>query len=376
MSTTWAAITDDHLEHIDKAVEFLQTEFSSPEATAVWSTDYFHWKIGSQNIAGRGYVSLAMVEGRVVGITSITKKRVLINGTEVIGGEVGDAYSSPRMKRGAKCTDLSRVNSDPQHFINRSVFGRLASDVRTRAEADGISLIYGTPNKNAYPGWVKRLGYFELEDYNNQAFSRPTWRMILKKYPHLSFAGSLLRMAENTWVTGYAWLWQFTNNDLVFDQSLPPKDEINQLWLRTKPTKGFSLVRDADYWEHRYSSHPLAEYTFFSVRRNGILVAIITTRLASINAGKPVLSIVEWMADTGVPFDYLLAQVIHAYKGWCIDVFTFWINPFNLEAKAARRNLFVKRGKIPIIFADSPQGDQIKKMVDEFHFFLGSTDAV
>ena len=376
MAVTWLTVNGDDLKLVDKAADFLREEFWPADGDPVWSAEYFRWKLGSANPAGSGYVSLAMMDGQVVGVVSLTKKRLLIDGKETIGGEVGDAYSSARMRRHAHPADLSALDSDPKSFINRSIFGRLASDVRARAESDGISIIYGTPNHNAYPGWTKRLGYFELFGYNNQSFSRPTWRMLLKKFPHVAFASRLLQAAENAMVTAHACLWRIIAREFVFDQRPPSEEELEQLWSRTKPSMGLSLVRNSAYWQYRYGSHPLAEYSLFSVRVKGVLVSVIAVRLASIAAGKPILSIVEWLAEKKVPFGYVLSHIIHACKDWNIDVFNLWANASGMEAKAARRSLFSARGKVPIILADTPQGREINSMAAEFHFFLGSTDAV
>ena len=59
---------------------------------------------------------------------------------------------------------LSKSNeySDENNYINKSIFGRLAFESQKRAENKGIELIFGTPNKNAYPGWIKRLNYSEI----------------------------------------------------------------------------------------------------------------------------------------------------------------------------------------------------------------------
>ena len=375
MGAIWVTINDDDLKHAGDAADFLQGEFGAPDADPVWSAAYLRWKLGPASPAGSGYVSLAMVDDQVVGIVSLTKKRLLIDGKETIGGEVGDTYSSARVRRSVQPADLSPLNSDPQHFINRSIFGRLASDVRARAEADGISIIYGTPNHNAYPGWTKRLGYFELQSYGNQSFSRPTWRMVLKKYPFIAFAGTCLRIADNGLIASHAWLWRIVARGFILDQNPPSEDEIEKLWNRTKPAMGFSLIRDAAYWRHRYDLHPLAEYSLFGIRFKGDLVSVIAVRLASIAGGKPVLSIVEWMMEERVPFGYVLAQLIHACKDWKIETINLWANASGMEAKAARRSFFSARARVPIIFADTLQGQRLGKAAGGFLFFLGSSDA-
>lgn len=376
MSKTWVAVNGDDLQMIGKAVDFLQAEFCPADADPVWSAEYFRWKLGPGSQGGSGYVSLAMLDGEVVGIVSLTRKRLLINGRSVMGGEVGDSYTSAKVRRGGQPAMPSALDSDPTSFVNRSIFGRLASEVRARAEADGIELIYGTPNANAYPGWTKRLGYFDFQGYDNRSFTRPTWRMFIKRYPQSVLVKHALQAGEHLMISIHAAMSRIASRGLVFELKSPSEDEIEGLWERVKPATGFSLVRDGAYWRHRYLEHPLGKYVFFGVRRQGALVAITVVRLASIVGGKPVLSIVEWMAGEGVPFGFVLTQLLDACKGWEIDSFNLWANADGQEGKAARRSFFVKRGRVPIIFADTADGCEVGAMKKAVYFYLGSTDAV
>lgn len=377
MSTAWVSVNGDDLHLIDKAVAFLQGEFSPVNGDPVWSVEYFQWKLSPRNPAGTGYISLAMLDGNVVGVVSLTKKRLWINGKQHIGGEVGDAYTSARVRRGVQPHTLSAADADPASFINRSVFGRLASEVRLRAEADGVWLIYGTPNANAYPGWTKRLGYFNFQEYDNRTFARPTWRMLIKRYPGFSPARCVIRACEHTLISIHAALYSFANSDLVFaPQRLNEAEaEVEELWARVKRDIGFSLVRDSAYWRHRYLDHPLAHYSIFSIRRHGVLIGIAAARLASITPEQPVLYLVEWMLEDDVPFGFLLSQILNAYKHKEVDSFKFWAKDKGKEAKASQYGLFAKRGRIPIIFANTEIGLEINAMKETFQFSLGSTDA-
>jgi hypothetical protein len=256
-----------------------------------------------------------------------------------------------------------------------SIFGRLASDVRERAQADGVQVIYGTPNANAYPGWTKRLGYFDFQGYDNHSFSRPTWLMFIKRYPALTLWSPIIRFGECALIKTHAALSRKINRDLVFEALLPAEKEIEELWERIKPSSGFSLVRDGAYWRHRYFDHPLTKYFIFGVRCQGKLVAICALRLSTIGGGKTVLSVVEWMVEKKVPFSFLLTQILEVYKGWKIDSFNFWASAVGQEAQAARQSLFVRRNRVPIIFSDNAVGREIGTFKDFFYFYLGSVDA-
>ena len=372
----WVPINCDDLKLIDKAVTFLQEEFHPAGASPVWSVEYFQWKLGISNPAGAGYVSLAMLDDRVVGIVSLTRKRLLVNGRLVVGGEVGDSYSSARVRRSAHPNSLSELDTNPTSFVNRSIFGRLASEVRARAQADGVQAIYGTPNANAYPGWTKRLGYFDFQGYNNYSYSRPTSCGFIKQYPTLAFCRRLIRFGEYALIKNHAVLSRKINRHLVFEPLRLDDTEIETLWECIKPSFGFSLVRDRAYWRHRYFEHPLAKYSIYGVRCKGRLVAICAVRLSTISGGKTVLHIVEWMAEKKVSLSFLLTQILDVYKSWEIDSYNLWVSAVGEEADAARQSLFIRRNRVPIIFADNVVGREIAALKNKFFFYLGSVDAV
>ena len=373
----WSAINDDELRLVNKTVDFLQNEFCPSGADRMWSPEYFRWKLGPANPAGKGYVSIAMVDDDVVGTISLTKKRLLINGNECIGGEIGDSYSSAILRRRGRPKDPSRIDPNPASYINKSIFGRLASDVRARAEADGISIIYGTPNKNSYPGYINRLGYFDLKDYCNKSFSRPTSKLVARKHPALNFLGVLLRRMESSSIALQKFVYsQSQSGSLVFEACAPSTDELDNLWIRLKPIQGFSLIRDAPYWYHRYLEHPIAQYTFHSIRKRGGLVGIIVTRLHSVGDGRRVVSFVEWMNEEYIQFGYVLSMIMDFYKNSGAEVFSLWVEGSSQEAKVLAKNLFFFRGRVPIILADTLHARSLQTMVNSFKFYLGSSDAV
>jgi len=373
----WLVVDDDELKMVDKAVYFLQKEFCPAGADPMWSAEYFRWKLGTINPAGKGYISLAMLGGRVVGTVSLTKKRLLIDGNGCIGGEVGDTYSSAAIRHQGRAINVSPDDPDPNSYINKSIFGRLASGVRKRAEADGISIIYGLPNSNAYPGWVNRLGYFDYKGYINQSFSRPTSKSVTRKYPSLSFLSNLLCAIENHSMALQKIIYsRGLCQNLNFENNVPSADELDELWIRLKPDKGLSLIRDASYWRHRYLEHPIARYAFFSIRKRGCLVGVIIARLFFVSGGKRVVSIAEWMNDEGIPFGYVLSVVMNYYRDSGVEVFNLWTGKSTQAGKVAARSLFFPRNRVPIIFADTPQGRSLQTMAANFKFYIGSSDNV
>lgn len=377
MSEVWHVVNDDKLGQVDRAVEFLMGEYCPIDADPIWSAEYFRWKLGATNPAGAGYLTLAVAGGKVVGTVSLTRKRLLIGGKECHGGEVGDSYTSVSQRRGGQPAELYPEDNDKNSYINKSIFGRLASMTRHRAEADGISLIYGTPNRNAYPGWTNRLNYFDFERCRIAAFVRPTPRLIIAIYPKISALRGVLRSLEAVSTSILKWTYKCTaRRNQTIERGAPSAAEIDELWQRTSSKANFSLVRDGAYWTHRYLEHPLAKYDLFSVRESGRLCGVAATRTFSAGKGRRQLAIVEWMNEENVSFGWLLAEIVSNYKNCGIDYYHLYASEGTREAVAVTRNLFLRRPRVPVILADTQQARRLQMDSCQVELYLGSTDAV
>jgi hypothetical protein len=163
---------------------------------------------------------------------------------------------------------------------------------------------------------------------------------------------------------------------LTFEKCVPSENELDELWIRNKPGKGLSLIRDATYWRYRYLEHPIAKYIFFCIRESGHLVGVIVTRLYSVHDGKRVVSIVEWINDEHIPFGYMFSEIINYYRDSGIEIFNLWAGKSTQESKAAVRNLFLSMNRVPIIFADTPLARSLQGKAGNIKFYLGSTDNV
>ena len=377
MTKTWEAIADDKLQLNEKTVSFLQSEFCPAGIEPIWSEEYFKWKLTNINPAGSGFMSVALFDNHVIGTVSLTRKRILINGTEYMGGEVGDSYSSTLYRRRIRCSTLSSYDTNPDSYINKTIFGRLASDIRARAELNGISIIYGTPNKNAYPGWTKRLDYFDLLTYDNRSFVRPTVHFIIGKAPFLKSLSGFMYAAESLLLI-FSKLVYFNKSMeiLSYKELMPSVEEIDFLWNQVKPTNGFSLIRDAAYWVHRYIKHPLASYSIYSIYKDNELVGLVVTREIKTITGKLIVYIVEWLInDLIVPLEYLLYNLINIYKNGEIEALIFYGNGSLQKVNSLFKYGFLKDKKIPIIFANTPDAQLVKTFKKEFQFHIGSSDA-
>lgn len=377
MKYIWDTVSDNDLTWLPEVVDFLQREYCEYKSDPIWSVEYFKWKLSEENPAGKGYISVAICNKKVIGVVTLTKKRVLLNGIEVTGGEVGDSYTSSKYIKNTKPRLLSKVNTDANHYVNKSIFGRLASDVRNRANIDMVDIIYGTPNKNAYPGWVKRLGYFRYSGFTIQSLTRPTVKHVINKFSVLMCAKKQLYFID----TAFIKMQIFVNKHVLFNRTIVEKDivldeEINELWTNTKPKRGFSLIRDSVYWRHRYDQNPIAKYSYFRVTVNNHLIGFIVARLHKGLEGKVIFSLVEWMFSRKINLGYVILQIMSLTINDGVEVFNVWVKQGGKEERSLKKYMFFSRSSLPIIFADTELCESVKSNAEYFDFYMGSSDAI
>lgn len=374
---TWEVAEDDGLTHAAAAAAFLQKGFRSGVGDLSWSAEYFAWKLGPANPAGSGFLTLARTESGIIGTTTITRKRLLVDGVEVAGAEIGDTYSSPEWRRSGRARVVLDSQPDPDHYLNKSIFGRLVHETTRRAMASGLRLIYGTPNENSHPGYVKRLDYIDLRSPTTRYRARPTSRAVVAAYKLPRWTTAALSPAENlVGALVHQWQGRVKSLRLASDSPLPSAHELDELWARNKPTSGFAIVRDAAYWEHRYLRHPIARYRFLTVRDRGsdLLRGIVVSRKLVADNGKAYGAVVEWMLDPSVGLAGPVSETVRSFRSDDIDLFYSYVTDRSEAARVFQRCLFIPRSPVRVIFAGTEEARGLNAEPDKFLFYLGSTD--
>jgi len=370
----WSSLNGDNLNCLDDVASFLHQEFSQNGADRIWSKEYLEWKLGGKNPAGNGFLSYAVSEGRIVGVATLTKKRALYNGRELLIGETGDTYTLSSIIRNGKPETLSVLDANPKAYINKSIFGRLVSENIYRASENGVELVYGTPNKKSLPGYIKRLGFLS---YKNTAKYRPSTNLLLKQYPVLKPFSNFLYLTESLLFSLQRLVYSLTlGRGINSSVEVPSIEEIDNLWSLVKPLTGLSLIRDGKYWFYRYINHPLAKYKFISFRRQNRLVAIVVAREFSYRKDRRVLSIVEWMSEDPLSIGYLLSETLNFVKKRNIDYYYYYSSAQNAASMMPKTNLFLYSSEAPVVFFNNELSKKISQSGSHFEFHIGNSDAV
>jgi len=315
--------------------------------------DVFRWKLGESNPAGSGVLALAMCDDVVAGVMTATRKNLLLNGQRVSGVEVGDTFTNPAFRRAGRALVLAAESDGPDHYLNKSVFGRLVNDVTLLLIDRGIQFVYGTPNDQSLPGYLRRRQYVHHEEAGISFWHRPSAAMFQRKFP--GWVGRALH-------AGFRCLRRTArvpNQALVLDRvpldgHAPDSifDEIDGLWAGLRRPHGLCLVQDGSYVRHRYDEHPTKSYVIHLIRHDRELAGFVVSRSLKRVDDPGTLGLADWVISDDMD-ERLLAWAIDrvASEATNDESPALWTDNSFLRRSTLRRMGFFRNGSISVIRA-------------------------
>ena len=378
MSFLYDVLIDVEFGHLDQAVDFLEGEFGDSSGKERWTSAFMKWKLSEINPAGAGILAVAIIDGKVIGTASLTKKRMLLDGVEVVGGEIGDTYSAEKIRRLVKPLKLIATDDNPRHYINKSIFGRLVSEVINAARDMDIDYIYGTPNQNSLPGYVNKLNFSKVIGYKNLSRSRPTSLFLEDKikFPMKSSKLFIAIISKLSSLYRSVILKLFRPEMLVVKKQFPTDDEMDKLWKCSIPERGFSLVKDAEYYNYRFVNNPLETYNCHSFFVSGNLSGIVITRIQKDEKGNSILVICDYLFNKNIKFCYLLNYIIETNCNEPITKFNFWCESWSKSFFEALFSGFIGGSEVPIIYFYFENAQKFPSPNLDMDFHISSSDNI
>ena len=353
MSWDVVIVDDFNSALVDQASEFFNEHFPG----AYWPScdpEIFRWKLGDSNPAGRGILALAISEGVVAGVMTATRKHLMLDGQSVTGAEVGDTFTNPAFRRAGQARVLANGSDEADDYLNRSVFGRLVNDVTNQLLSDGIEMIYGTPNDQSRPGYLRRGQYTQHEELGISFWHRPSRPVFQRKFPGQKMGGVLhsvfARLRRSAPPPDHSVEMERVPLNGCLPISL--RGEFDNLWYGLRRPPGICLIQDGGYIQHRYAQHPSGSYVAHLIRRDRTLIgSVISRRLKRVD-DPGTLGIADWILK-----DDEDEQVL----AWAIDRVSaeatvnespaLWSNNSFLRQSTLRRMGFFRNGSISFIRA-------------------------
>lgn len=262
--------------HLDSQAVLDVVRSSLPGNAATRKTEkYWRWK-HIENPFGESAGTLAMAadsSGGIVAVRSFMQWRFLSGTMELTAVRAVDTVTADAWR-------------------GKGIFKQLTLQAVKNLEADGVDLVFNTPNQNSAPGYLK-MGWCDIG-------SVPLYIRPLKP---LRIVGALIKgkfgagPVTPTWYPDEAQLprwaeWEDRSEIIAVMRS----HEMNR-----RPF-GLRTVRTADYLSWRYGRNPQADYRVHILRENDHVIAVAVLR-PNIRYGLRELVITEiWARDANPAF--------------------------------------------------------------------------
>lgn len=295
------------------------------------------WKF-ARHPAGRGSISVAEMDGRVVGLNAFMPGRFMAGGQVVLGYQSMDTIVSEEAR-------------------GQGVFGKLINCFY--AETDG-ELIYGFPNLNSSPGFFGKLGWTSfgsvpmmMRPLRSGFFLRRFW----KHAPDVPLPLLKKRARAARRIDRFG-------------------GDATRLWHEFARGIGCAVIRDADFLNWRLCDHPSANYKLLQAEDGAFVAWTVEDK-----HGGRIGYLMEAIGSTK-SLSLLIASALHAMRKDGADLALAWCLPWSPNHGAYRRAgfwPFSERLRPIIINAGARpvnQGPQQVRAANNWYFSYLDSDTV
>jgi GNAT superfamily N-acetyltransferase len=231
------------------------------------SPEFWKWQF-MDNPAGKGFIQIADDTGTIVGHQPVVPTDFLIQGKRVKLAMSVDTMTHPGYQK-------------------QGIFTTLSTAVYEQAEKSSIDIIWGFPNENSRPGFIKNLEWSDVATLPVYASILRT-ENLLRQY--LAFP-RLNRMVA-TFLDPLSRLFfsvkSITTPSLAITEIYAFDERFDRLWNQNGYQHPIIQIRDAKYLQWRYFQIPLRKYRVFIAEQEGQPVCYMVLRsmdLFDIRAG-------------------------------------------------------------------------------------------
>jgi GNAT superfamily N-acetyltransferase len=313
------------------------------------------------NPAGGGRIWLAEHDGKIVGQYAIVPVKVKVGSKTVLGSQSVDTMTHP-------------------DYRHQKIFETLARKVYDEAEEDGIHIVYGFPNKFSYPGFVKKLNWFDIATM--QVMFKPlNWRNAIKLKVKNKFLQAVLAMGASLVFNKVF----FRTQKLPFVESLNINqvtsfdDRVNDLWAKISSQYHIMIVRDKDYLNWRYST-PGANYSILVAEKAGEICGYLVLE-HKLRNGTNVSYIYDLLAQSEEIMHCLVSKAMDDCQQKKIDLIVYGLIADKTYRRILKRSgfislLFLKGGRFCAYSSSLSITKNFLKSSGNWLIQLGDSDAV
>lgn len=363
------------LDDLDPDLLLLVCDFFNTQFPGVYypkcTPQIFEWKLSKSNPAGTGFLTVAISNGLVVGTASGTRKILSQGGRSFEAIEIGDTFTHPSFRKNGNCTTPLGAMSIQDPYFSVSIFGRLVSETIARAHLNGIKFIYGTPNANSYPPYLKRLKFKEVN------VGQISLNLILTPNFHLFHKLPWVIRPLELMLRAICYVLRFLTlgRNSIYETT---KEDFITFFNQQKFSSGLKqnvvcLGRTKEILEHRYVSHPNHVYRFFKIKiKDKDKGVLITTEILRSNGFRSFV-VSDWLiSDRKVErrLSLILPSLLRYVGG--SEVITYWEQGGYNKVSKFLIGTF-KYGRVSLISMDNRFSDS-SQVIEFENFRMGWSD--
>ena len=321
---------------------------------------YYRWKI-LDNPLQEGLLNVADDDGFVASMTTVTPKRLFINGKLQDGAEIGDTYTH---------IDYHR----------RGLFTALVNMTREKSLEKALDFIYGTPNENSLPGYEKNCNFLQIPSARVLSLVRP-----INMIPILLAMGIhpfLTKMLGPILTLGFKLFYTIPlsppgKGKIEISEVSEFPGDIYSLFKKVSKNYDWILDRNSEYLKWRYLKNP-ESYSIWVAKIKSETVGYLVIKVGNWQNLK-VAYLADFLTDESSP-ETFISLFLHSISRLAqdgIDMLSAGTQKNSFYHNILKRYGFLKHQKVPIICYKNTLGEQIiDKEHARWHFTMADSDNI
>jgi hypothetical protein len=243
------------------------------------SLEFWRWRFKENPYSEQAILSLGCSNktGKIVGQYAVMPLRLNFLGKPILACQSVDTLVSPE-------------------FQGQKMFTKTANHCYSQCVQKQVRAVYGFPNRNSYPGFMRNLGWRKIS-YLKKYYIRLNIKKKLKSFMKVEFFATLFNEIYTLILKlRFSFLRLIlkkkiaTAKVLKFTASSSIPDGYESLWNVIKNYQVLSIWKDAAYLRWRYEQNPRHIFDYFYLKRNNEILAF-----AVAHSKKDTVSICEFM---------------------------------------------------------------------------------
>jgi hypothetical protein len=261
------------------------------------SPEIWRWKLGASNPAGPGFLTVAYLDGKVIGTTSGTRQKIRLNGQTVSGMEIGDTFTQPEYRKSGFCGENYPGTVNKDDYLNKSVFGRLVAETLDRATKAGVQYVFGTPNLNSRPPYISKLGFKEIGFEKVKSWNSINSKYVISARYKIPLYLSITLLTSAVKVNTYLIQRKFSIRETSFGEMADGiGTHVRVIESTAQESDSLCFEQNLNFYQHRYDRHPNHLYRYFAVEGNEKLIGWLICTQIKRSSGRVALVISDWIA--------------------------------------------------------------------------------